>query len=130
MQAHNSIGYSDFSPSHTVVAADPPSQPDAPVKDQSQTTTSQIAVTWSAPLDNRGSAITSYVLQWKEQSAGDYTNSYVTSDATETSYIIDDSGITGGTFYDIRVVAFNVVGGSDPSGAVRIVAATRPTAPG
>ena len=54
----------------------------------------------------------------------------MTSDATETSYIIDDSGITGGTFYDIRVVAFNVVGGSDPSGAVRIVAATRPTAPG
>lgn len=83
---------------------------------------------WSAPLDNRGSAVTHYILQWKEKSAGDYASSYQTSDATETSYIIS-SGLTEGSFYDVRVIAFNVVGGSDPSGATRIVAATRPAAP-
>ena len=82
---------------------------------------------WVAPIDNRGSAVTHYVLEWKLQSAGDYTNSYVTSDATETSYAI--TSLTEGTFYDIRVVAYNEVGPSEPSGAIRVPAATVPSAP-
>ena len=71
--------------------------------------------------------MTHYVLQWKAQSAGDYTASYETADATETSHTV--AGLTGGNFYDIRVVAYNSVGASDPSGAIRVVAATLPTAP-
>ena len=39
------------------------------------------------------------------------------------------TGLTGGVYYDIRVVAHNIVGRSDPSGAVRVVAATLPEAP-
>ena len=71
--------------------------------------------------------MTHYNLQWKEKDAGDYTGSYTTSDETVTSYTI--TGLAEGTFYDIRVVAYNLVGGSDPSGAIRVVAATLPTAP-
>ena len=41
-----------------------------------------------APLDNRGSAVTHYVLEWKEQSAGDYINSYTIANASELSYVI------------------------------------------
>ena len=39
------------------------------------------------------------------------------------------TGVAVGLFYDFRVVAYNSVGASDPSGAVRIVAASLPTAP-
>ena len=62
MQAHNSIGYSDPSEALTVVAADPPSQPESPEKILAETSTTQIKVTWQAPLDDRGSAVTHYVL--------------------------------------------------------------------
>ena len=71
--------------------------------------------------------MTHYILLWKLSSAGDYTNYYTTADATETSYTI--SGLSGGLFYDIRVIAYNTVGGSDASGAIREVAATSPSAP-
>lgn len=45
----------------------------------------------------------------------------MTNDASETSYTID-TGIIEGTSYDIRVTAYNIVGGSNPSIAVRIIA--------
>ena len=68
--------------------------------------------------------MTHYILYWKTQASGDYLDSYTTADQSELSYII--TGLDAGVFYDIKVQAFNVVGGSDHSGVVRIVAATVP----
>ena len=74
VQALNAIGYSPSSPPHLVVAADPPSQPDSPQKNQELTSQTQIAVSWTEPIDTRGSPVTHYTLQWKLKTAGDYTN--------------------------------------------------------
>jgi hypothetical protein len=38
------------------------------------------------------------------------------------------TGLTSGSFYDIKVQAFNIVGGFVHSGAIRLVAATKPSA--
>ena len=65
--ALNSIGYSAPSLSVTVVAANVPNTPSAPVNIPSQTSQTQIAVQWTAPTQNVGSTITSYIVWWKTQ---------------------------------------------------------------
>jgi predicted phage tail protein len=84
-------------------------------------------VNWLAPSDNGGSAITSYSLYWKLSTSGVYTDTYSTTDIFTLTHII--TGLTAGAYYDIKVQAFNIVGGSAHSGAVRLVAATKPNAP-
>ena len=78
-------------------------------------------------MQNGGSPVTHYILYWKTQSAGDYLDSYTTPDQPELSYII--TSLDAGVFYDIKVQAFNTVGGSEHSGVARIVAATVPAKP-
>ena len=82
---------------------------------------------WLAPTDNGGSPVTSYILYWKLSTAGSYSSSYSTTNTASLTYII--TGLTSGSFYDIKDQAFNIVGGSVHSGAVRLVAATKPSAP-
>jgi len=127
VQAHNVIGYSASSTALLVVAADPPSQPNTPTLDAANTHASQISVNWLAPADNGGSAITSYTLYWKLSTSGIYTDSYSTTNTATLTHII--TGLTAGAYYDIKVQAFNIVGGSIHSGAIRLVAATKPNAP-
>ena len=67
------------------------------------------------------------MLEWKPDTAGDYVDSYQTSDASTLTHTI--TGVTSGSKYDLRVIAYNDVGGSLASGASRIVAATLPSAP-
>jgi len=121
------IGDSPASPALLVVAADPPSQPNTPTLDAANTSASQISVNWQAPSDNGGSPVTSYTLYWKLSTAGTYTSNYSTTNTASLTHII--TGLISGSFYDIKVQASNIVGGSVHSGAIRLVAATKPDAP-
>ena len=82
---------------------------------------SAATVTWVAPVDTGGGAITGYAIDYSSDNGATYTGR-VTASSTARSYTI--SGITGGTRYLIRVRAQNQYGTS----ADATVAVT-PTAP-
>jgi len=63
--AQNSVGYSAASPSVTAVAANVPNTPSAPVNVPAITSQSQIGISWTAPTQNVGAAITGYIVWWK-----------------------------------------------------------------
>ena len=73
-----------------------------------------LLISWSAPSNDGGSAITGYKVQWKSgsQSFGDPSREHTTG-ASSTSYLI--TGLTNGTEYTVRVIAVNAVGDGPPS---------------
>ena len=80
-------------------------------------------MTWTAPLQNVGSDITSYIVWWKTQAEGDYLNSNEVSSETFSHTI---TGLSEGVYYDVKIQAKNVVGSGAKSFATRIVAAVAP----
>ncbi len=77
----------------------------------------QISLTWSAPSNNGGSAITDYVVQYKTLTATSYTTF---SDGTSTTAAATVTGLTNGTGYNFRVAATNSVGTSSYSSAITV----------
>lgn len=122
--AHNGIGYGAESLSLSAVAADTPNQPNAPLNVELVTNREQIGIEWTAPLENVGASITSYIIKWKTQAEGDYMNSFETADALTFDYTITE--LSEGVYYDVVVQAKNVVGNGLSSHATRIVAAVAP----
>ena len=76
---------------------------------------SEVAIAWTPPLSDGGSAITGYKVQWKSgsQSFGDPSREHTTTGASVTAYLI--TGLTNGTEYTVRVIAVNAVGDGPPS---------------
>src|SRR5207245_2563013 len=73
----------------------------------------QINLSWTAPADNGGSAITGYMI---ERSAnGGSTWSTIASNSGSTATTYSDTGLAAGTAYTYRVSAINSVGSSLPS---------------
>lgn len=68
----------------------------------------QILLTWNEPLDNGGSAITSYNIQYKFINDSNYTS--IDTLNTETNYIL--SNLQHGLAYNIQVSATNNIGNS------------------
>ena len=104
--------------SYAVVAATglPQTQvPDAPgAPDVSPHDSTSLAVSWTAPASDGGSAVTGYKVQWKEAVDDWDTPADVTEAAvTGTSHTI--TGLTDGTAYAVRVLAINDNGESLPS---------------
>ena len=104
--------------SYAVVAATglPQTQvPDAPnAPDVSAHDSTSLAVIWTEPASDGGSAITGYKVQWKEAADSWDTPADVSeAAATGTSHTI--TGLTGGTEYSVRVSAVNSVGDGTPS---------------
>ncbi|MEQ8414981.1 MAG: cadherin domain-containing protein [Imperialibacter sp.] len=88
----------------------PSSAPDAPVAPTFGTiTNSSIVVNWAAPNDN-GSAITSYVLEQKLGSGGDFTAIFTGDALTFAS-----TGLASNQEYFYRVKATNAIGSSSYS---------------
>ncbi len=85
-----------------------PSVPDPPTGVSGVAGSGQVAVSWTAPADDGGSAITGYTVT---ASPGGQT--CTTTGATECVV----SGLTNGTAYTFTVVATNAVGDSSPSAA-------------
>src|SRR5207245_2405558 len=111
VSAINSVGTS--SPSNTAsattsVVSSPPSGLAA-----TAVSSSQINLSWPAPADNGGSAITGYMI---ERSAnGGSTWSTIASNSGSTATTYSDIGLAAGTAYTYRVSAINSVGSSLPS---------------
>ena len=97
-----------------------PGAPGAP--DVTLHESTSLAVAWTAPASDGGSAITGYKVQWKQAADSWDTPANVSeAAATGTSHTI--TGLTGGTEYSVRVLAINDAGESltseDGSGTPR-----------
>jgi hypothetical protein len=84
----------------------------------------QVSLTWVAPTDNGGSAITGYHVERAVGSAGPWTR--IATIAT-TSYVT--TGLTNGTTYAFRVLATNSAGAGAATETVLATPATTPGAP-
>ena len=71
-------------------------------------------ISWVAPQNDGGSAITAYKVQWKSgsQSFGDPSREHTAGASSRTKAI---TGLTNGTEYTVRVIAVNAVGDGPPS---------------
>lgn len=65
--------------------------------------TQQISATWLVPLDTGGSPITGYEVEYKTDSASDWSEHTHTGTGTSASI----TGLTAGETYQVRVRAFN-----------------------
>ena len=80
-----------------------------------------IEVSWAPPADNGGSAVTSYVLQWKatgvtgEDQYSETERRAVITDLTDLSHTIE--GLTTGQSYTVRVRAVTALGDGEPAEA-------------
>ena len=88
---------------------DPPGTPDVSPDDSTS-----LAVSWTVPASDGGSAITGYKVQWKE-AAGSWDTSEDVSEAAATGTSHTITGLTDGVEYAVRVMATNDEGDSPAS---------------
>ena len=106
------VRLNDGEPS-TPVNAIPNTIPDVPANIRVTPRNESLIVSWPAPFDG-GSPITGYTVQWTESGG-----TFGTNEGTTTSRSFTITGLINGDEYDIRVVATNVNGSSEPSVVVR-----------
>jgi titin len=123
--AVNEAGTGSYSTSSASVT--PLTVPDAPTSLMGSAGDTQVALTWSAPTSDGGSAITDYVV---ELSADSGTNWSPFSDGTSTATGATVTGLTNGTAYIFRVAAINEAGtGAYSTDSGPLTPATTPDAP-
>ncbi|TLX99592.1 MAG: fibronectin type III domain-containing protein, partial [Thaumarchaeota archaeon] len=89
---------------------------------------SQINLTWTAPTDNGGSAITGYKIERSTDGGTTWSTIVPNSGSTSTTY--SDAGLMPGTTYGYRVSTINSAGTSPPSNtASATTLAVAPSAP-
>ena len=105
---------------------EPPGQPAAPSVSATAGSTTSLDVTWTAPT-NTGPAITSYDLQYRAGTSGNFTNG--PQNVTGTSAAI--GSLAADTSYEVQVRATNAEGDGDWSvaGTGRTTATSAPGAP-
>ncbi len=117
--ATNAVGTSDpSSPSNAITPIGPP---DPPTGVSAVAGDGQIAVSWTAPASDGGSAITQYTVT---SDPGSVT--VVEDGATLTSMVL---GLANSTTYTFTVTATNAVGTSDPSVASNAATPVGPPGP-
>jgi hypothetical protein len=123
VSAINSVGTS--SPSNTATAI-PATVPGVPTSLSGVIGDSQVALTWVAPADIGGSAITDYLVEYKLSATSTWSTF---SDGTSTSTSATVTSLTNGTSYDFQVSAINGSGTGSSSGTVTATPLTTPSAP-
>ncbi|MCI4351627.1 MAG: fibronectin type III domain-containing protein, partial [Thermoplasmata archaeon] len=98
------------SPPGGPVSATPVGIPYPPTSLTVTTLGSSAVATWGAPASTDGSPVVNYTLQYRVGSTGPYTS---VSESTSLSATVP--GLTAGTFYSFRVIAWNAVGVSNAS---------------
>jgi hypothetical protein len=112
----NSSGSSGLSDGSLVFSIVYDILPTAPGTPTASSTGTSATITWTAPADNGGQAVTSYRIQ---RSTDNINFSTIVASTGNTLLTYTDSGLTPGTTYHYRVAAINSVAvahGSDYSG--------------
>jgi hypothetical protein len=123
--ATNAIGTSPQSSASN--SATPVATPnDAPSSLVATRGNAQVALSWTAPVDNGGSPITDYLIEYKASSSGSWLTF---SDGTSTATAATVTSLTNGTSYDFRVSAVNALGTGPASSTAVATPATVPSAP-
>jgi hypothetical protein len=87
----------------------------------------QIDLTWVAPTNPYTPAVTDYYVYYKQVKASGWTRIEPDPETSETTASI--SGLTNGTGYDVKVIAINDAGQSDPAILSNIIPYAPPEAP-
>ncbi len=99
-----------------------PTAPNAPTGlTATAASTSQINLSWTAPSNNGGSAVTGYTI---ERSASGSTWSTIVANTGSTGTTYANTGLTANTAYTYRVSAINLVGTSSPSSTASATTST------
>ncbi len=107
---------------------DAATEPDAPTGLNGVPSSTEVALTWTAPVDNGGASITDYIIEYKL--ASEPTTWTTFSDGTSTSTSATVTGLTNDLEYDFRVSAVNSVGTGTASSTVSVTPAlSAPSAP-
>ncbi len=112
VRARNSAGWGAWS---VISSGTPLGTPAAPSGLSSVSGNNQIDVSWNAPTNNGGYAISDYDIQYRAQSGqtwGSWTDWQASTVSTATTTTIN-SGIVNGTSYQVRVRAVNSAGDGD-----------------
>ena len=99
--------------------------PGAPTLNSATAGNGSVALAWSAPASNGGSAITGYKV-WRSTSSGNET--VLATLGNVTSY--NDTAVANGTTYYYKVTALNAIGQSALSNEVFATTAAAATVPG
>jgi titin len=105
LTASNAFGTSAASASLTVT---PKTTPDAPTAISATGSSTQLALTWSAPVNTGGSPITGYKIERSTLAAPTWVTAIANTASATTSATL--TGLTNGTLYNIRITAINAVG--------------------
>src|SRR3989442_431756 len=121
VSAINSVGTG--SPSTTASATTLAVPPSPPTGLAGSASSSQISLSWTAPTDNGGSAITGYKIE--KSTDGGTTWSTLVANTGNTATTYSDTGLTHTTTYTYRVSAINSIGTRSSSS---VASATTPIA--
>ncbi|NBX75163.1 MAG: fibronectin type III domain-containing protein, partial [Proteobacteria bacterium] len=83
--------------------------PSAPTSVSGTAGNAEVSLSWTAPSDTGGSAITDYLVQYKLSSESEWSTS---SDGTSTNTTATVTGLTNGSSYDFQVAAVTTAGTS------------------
>ncbi|MGI0088645.1 MAG: fibronectin type III domain-containing protein [Nitrosotalea sp.] len=112
--AVNSVGESAPSNEANAMPAAPATAPGSPTGlAATAVSSSQINLSWTAPANNGGSAITGYKIERSNDTGTTWSTIQSNTGTTATTY--SDTGLTPSTAYTYRVSAINPVGTSPPS---------------
>jgi fibronectin type 3 domain-containing protein len=127
VSALNSVGEGGLSNEQFATPAASATVPAAPTLNSATAGVGSVALNWSAPASDGGSAVSGYKV-WRGTSSGG--EALLTTLGNVTGWT--DAGVTSGTTYYYKVSALNAVGESVPSGerfATPTASATIPGAP-
>jgi len=124
--AVNAIGTGPYTPKSSSIEISG-AVPGAPTGVSGTRGNAQVSLTWTAPGDTGGLALTDYVIQYSSNSGGSWTTF---SDGTSTNTYATVTGLTNGTSYIFRVAAVNNIGqGNYSTASSAVIPATTPSAP-
>lgn len=118
----NGVGVSAYSSASSAVT--PATTPGVPTSLSGTATAAQIALTWTAPASDGGSAITNYSVRYTPSGGSPTT---VSVGSATASYTL--TGLTNGTVYAVDVAAVNEVGTGSYTGTVSGTPYAAPGAP-